>query len=234
MKFNNQYQLDLPDAFPSDAFAIFMEGGRSLFLPDNTDGWKEFAGASNLIGWRYRTCYAGMDAYLSSWKTLGVAVGFDELFKREQSLFMMFVSGTSCLDSCCYALYAVANHPRVLSLPFGPNEQRQCSPKSLYRVLVSNSRGRELYTALDIMLTSKYWILWNDLRNRMTHRSNLPRITFASFGSPPPTAKPIRFAATSSTPELEGDEDFLKNLFDEFTNSLRNILIAGTALMRGA
>jgi hypothetical protein len=233
MKFNDQLQLDLPDAFPGDAFSDFMRDARSLFFHDNIDSWKEFLGASNLIGWRYRASYEGMEDYLSSWKTLGVSAGFEEIFKREQSLFTMFVSGSSCIDSSCYALYAIASHPRILSLPFGPDEQRHCNPKSLHQALASSSRGRVLYTTLDIILKSDYWILWNKLRNRMTHRSNLPHHTFGSFGSQPPPAKPIRFAATSSTPELEGNEDFLKNLFVEFTTSLRNVLIAGTTFLHG-
>lgn len=96
--------------------------------------------------------------------------------------------------------------------------------------LRSHSRADTLVSALSTMCNSREWGLWVDLRNRMTHRSNLPRIISASFGSTPPPAATPQFAATSSTPELEADESHLEAMFLWLSESLSQLLKGGRDL----
>jgi len=230
MVFSTTHQLELPDSFPADAMDAFMAAARSIVLtPTKSDAWKELGGASNLIGWRFRGCHEDMNTYINSWKVHGANVSFEEIYLRERALFGMFTAGVSCIESTCYALNALASHPSLLGLPFGEREQRACSPARLQKSLSKHSEALALVTTLDVLTNSTEWTLWVDLRNRMTHRSNIPRIIQAAVGAEPPPAKALHFAATSSTPAFEADASHLETMFDWLASSLRNLLVAGLA-----
>lgn len=228
MVFSTEHQLEIPDSFPADEMVAFMAAARSiLLLPTKSDAWKELGGASNLIGWRFRCCHEHMIQYLNSWNAHGENVSLEELYQRERALFEMFTAGVSCIESTCYALNALASHPKMLGLPFGDPEQRSCSPKRLEKLLSRHAKAQALATALNVLISSTEWALWVELRNRMTHRSNLPRIVNAAVGAALPPAKTLRFAATSSTPAFDADLSHLETMFAWLGNSLRNLLVEG-------
>lgn len=233
MAFSEEVQLELPDSFPDVAFTDFMAAARSMLLPEKGRPWNELAGASNLIAWRYRASSEDLDAYRSSWDLLGGACSFEELYLRERALFGMFVSGISCIDSSCYAIYALASSPKVFTLPFGLKEQRRSSPKTLYVAIKPFAQATLMAQTLDDLIKSEDWKLWNDLRNRMTHRSNLPRIIRGAGGSLPPPAKAVQFAETSSTPAIEADVTRLDALFSWLGTSLESLLEGGRSLVHG-
>jgi hypothetical protein len=234
MVFSPEHQLEMPDGFPADAMVAFMALARSIVLvPTKSDAWKELGGASNLIGWRFRGCADHMHQYLDSWKKQGENVSFEEMYLRERALFGMFTSGVSCIESTCYALYALASHPESLDLPFGELEQRRCNPSRLKQALSTHPPAQSLVATLNALTSSTEWALWVDLRNRMTHRSNLPRIIIAAVGAAPPPSKALSFAATSSTPAFEADLSHLEDMFAWLTSSLRSLLVEGLALASG-
>ena len=223
-------KISLPEDFPDKQFSYFMESSKSVLLSNSDNSWKEFAGASNLIGWRFRTCYEDMDSYIQSWEEQGENVSFEELYMRERFLFGMFSCGVSCIESTCYAVFALASHHSIYNLPFGENEQRRCNPKSLEEALKRFDTAETIVDELNSMLRSNEWKLWVNLRNRMTHRSNIPRITRGAVGGSPPPAKALQFAATSSTPEIEADKDHLVNLFKWLSQSLSKLLAGGVII----
>ena len=206
----------------------FMASARQILLnPTMSEAWKEFGGASNLIGWRFRSSYEDMNNYIESWRKFGSNTSFEEMYLRERALFGMFTAGVSCIESTCYALNALASHPNLLNMQFGENEQRNSSPVRLQERLSKHSRARALTNTLKILTASTDWSLWIELRNRMTHRSNLPRITRVAFGSEPPPEKALQFAATSSTQAFEADIEHLGIMFKWLANSLRQLLVEG-------
>jgi hypothetical protein len=222
----------MPDDFPVDELTKFMAVARRVLLePDMSAAWKEFAGASNLIGWRFR----GSSDYWLEYKQSLVASsdsgGHEEQFRRERALFGMFSAGVSCIESTTYALAALASHPRVLSLSFGPGEQRACSPRKLADWLAPYAAARQLTVVLNGLLVSTEWSLWVDLRNRMTHRSNLPRMIFASAGAPAPVVAPINFAQTSSTRRVEAEISDFDALHKWLARSLGSLLAEGRQLV---
>ena len=98
--------LDMPEDFPVEAYIGFMAEARRVMTPDKQQvpAWKEFAGASNLIAWRYK---ASADAWREHRESLeGGTKNHEDLYLQERSLFMMFVAGVSCIESTCYALAA--------------------------------------------------------------------------------------------------------------------------------
>lgn len=208
-----------------------MEAARRVLLGCcKGDEWKEFAGASNLIGWRYRASVEDWLRYRDSWMRLGANVLHEEVYQRERALFGMFSSGVSCLESAVYAIAAFASHRNVLSIPFTATEQRACSPKKLLAWVAPVRGAASLAVVLRGICESNDWKLWIDLRNRMNHRSNLPRVTIGSVGSEPPPAKAIHFAATSSTPAVEGDLVIFDDLRVWLMGALTDLLTAGKSL----
>ncbi len=67
MQFVKEFQIDLPDEFPSAEYHDYWEASSAvLHDPEEGAAWAEFAGASNLIGWRFRSCFEAMSWYLES------------------------------------------------------------------------------------------------------------------------------------------------------------------------
>jgi len=203
---------------------------RVLLHPAKGPEWSEFAGASNLIGWRYRASSEEWHYYKHSWQTHGEAVDHEGLYRRERALFGMFTAGVACIESTAYSLAALSAHPRIGPISFGAAEQRACSPKKLLNLLSPLPKAAALAQALSTLCASAEWKLWVELRNRMTHRSNLPRIIFGAVGAEPLPAKALHFAATSSTPIVEGDLASFDALHAWLTRSLTELLIEGSNL----
>ena len=231
MRYCAEYCIEVPDDFPVGELIVFMAAARGVLLhPAKGPEWSEFAGASNLIGWRYRASTEEWQYYKHSWQTHGEAVDHESLYRRERALFGMFTAGVSCIESTAYALAALSTHPRIGPISFGTAEQKSCSPKNLLDWLSPLPKAAALTQALSRLCASAEWKLWLDLRNRMSHRSNLPRIVFGAVGAEPPPAKALHFAATSSTPIVEGDLESFDALHTWLTRSLTELLIEGSNL----
>lgn len=230
MVWSSEHQLHLPNDFPVDEMVAFMAAARSITLsPTKSNAWVELGGASNLIAWRFRACHEDMSRYTESCNGLGFNISFEEMYLREKALFGMFTAGVSCIESACYALHALVSHQKLLALPFGEHEQRSCNPTRLKERLAKYSEAKALAAALDVLIRSTEWNLWVTLRNRMIHRSNLPRIVRGAVGIEPPPAR-MEYGATSSTTAFEADETHLEAMFVWLSESLRTLLIEGHAL----
>jgi hypothetical protein len=230
MRRSAEFCIDLPEDFPEVELAQYMLFARATLLkPTMSPAWSEFAGASNLIAWRYRASYEDWQYYKES-LARHANPDHEELFRRERALFGMFAAGVSCIEAAAYSLAALASHPSLLAIPFGTGEQRQCAPHKLRAWLAPHSRAATVTAALDRLLAAPEWGTWLELRNRMTHRSNLPRIIFASVGAPPPPSKPIRFAATSSTAAVDAEPSDFDALHQWLARGLASLLTAGSTL----
>jgi hypothetical protein len=229
--FVQEVQLALPVAFPATEFTEFRTWGRAHLLQPKGDAWREFGSASNLIAWRFRTAFEAMDRYRKSWWEHGANVPFEELYTREQSLFVMFASGVSCGEATCYAVHAALSDSRLLALPFAKRDQIT-SPDKLESILQRLSllpdprfQAPDLLDALKRMTyPDSSWKRWLSLRNRMSHRSNLPMQIFGAMGAAPPPPKALNFAATSSTTEFEGDVTDLALLVESLAQQIRDIM----------
>lgn len=224
MIYSDTKKIMLPKEFPEEEFSSFIDSSRSILLANQTDSWKEFSGASNIIGWRFRTCYEEMMVYINSWNQHGENVDFEELYLRERALFGMFSSGVSSMEGLCYAIYALASHPMVLGVPFGVAEQRKCNFRTLTMQLEQHQPAGNVVSEIGVITNSQEWKFWLDLRNRMTHRSNIPRVTYGAVGSSPAPAKALQFAATTSSPAFEEDVEHLQSLYSWLASSLESLL----------
>jgi hypothetical protein len=233
MTFCAEYCLEMPDDFPVVELTAFMVQARQILIPggNTSAAWKEFGGASNLIGWRYRASFDAWREHKESVEKYGGGRDHEDLYLQERSLFLMFSAGVSCIESAIYALAAAASDPSVCGIGFTPKEQRACSPNRLLEWLTPHPKAANLVATLQHLLASPEWALWVDLRNRMTHRSNLPRRLFASVGAPPPQVKPLNYAPTSSTPEVDAGFADWDALHEWLARQLRKLLVSGTTLL---
>lgn len=236
MTFCTELGLELPDDFPVTELIAFMAEARRVLIPggNTAPAWKEFGGASNLIGWRYRASFEGWQKHRASVQAYGGGRNHEDLYHQERSLFFMFSAGVSCIESTTYAMAAAASDSNVCGIAFAEKQQRDCSPNRLRMWLAPHPKATDLVASLQDLVTAPEWKLWVDLRNRMTHRSNLPRRHFASVGSPPPQVNPLNYAPTSSTPEVDADLADWDELHQWLAWQLRKLLVSGTAMLRSA
>ncbi len=236
MTYCAEFCLEMPDSFPVTELTAFMAEARRVLIPGGhtSAAWNEFGGASNLIGWRYRASFDAWHEHRASIEAHGGGKNHEDVYIQERSLFLMFSSGVSCIESTSYAMAAVASDPSVCGIAFTDRERRACSPSRLIGWLAPHPKAADLVAALQQLLAAPEWNLWVDLRNRMTHRSNLPRRHFASVGAPAPQVNPLNYAPTSSTPEVDAGLTDWDALHAWLAHQLKKVLVAGTALLRGA
>jgi hypothetical protein len=233
MPYSPAYCLYMPAEFPDAEVTQFMAIARRVLLtPNIAPVWAEFGGATNLIGWRFRAATESWQFHKASIASYSNPT-HEELFHRERAIFGMFTSGVSALETTVYAIAALMSHPAVLALPFGPVEQRMCGPARLLDWLTPHTRAAMLCGSLTRLLASTEWSLWIDLRNRMTHRSDLPRIIHASIGAPPPVTNPLLFAATSSTPHVDADTADFDALHLWLAATIRELVIEAGNVANG-
>lgn len=213
-----------------------MAEARRVLIPggNTSSAWEEFGGASNLIGWRYRASFDAWHDYRDSVKSHGGGRNHEDVYQQERSLFLMFSAGVSCIESTAYALAAAASDASVCGIAFTNKEQRACSPSRLLTWLTPHATATDMVAELQALIAAPEWGLWLDLRNRMAHRSNLPRRHFASVGAPPPQVNPLNYAPTSSTPEVDADLADWDALHQWLAQKLQKLLYSGKVLLRVA
>jgi hypothetical protein len=145
-------------------------------------------------------------------------------------LFGFFSGGVSCIEATCYGIYALASHPKILGVPFGPEEQRRAFPAGLRDATKKHRVAAPLTTALNKLLGSHQWKTWLEVRNRIAHRSNLPQIITMSTGPLPPSP-PLHVAGTSSTKAFRANLEDLQKLLVWLGETQRELLVASTGLV---
>lgn len=218
----------MPSSFPCKELTEFMKVARQILLGKTTPSiWKEFAGGSNLIGWRFRAASEYWQECRDLWPCDGDKNSHEDNFNWERCLYGTFSSAVSCVESAIYCIAALFSDKSLVGFTFGPKEQRTCNPKSLANWIRATRECCNLTTAVDSVVTADEWKRLVELRNRMTHRSNLPRVQNLSVGGPRPAPKPIHFASTSSTTEIEAELEEFDKLFSWLAETIRNLLSKG-------
>ena len=75
------------------------------------------------------------------------------------------------------------------------------------------------------------WSFWVKMRNRMTHRGNLPRIIRVNMGAPTPPAQSLDFGGTSSTRTIRMDTADVELRLGWLARTLRVLLEQGADLV---
>ncbi|MDP1771453.1 MAG: hypothetical protein Q8L15_04155 [Methylobacter sp.] len=234
MVFSKTHQLYLPSNFPFTEMDAFKAAADRLLMPETSiiEEWQEYAGAINLIGWRFRNCHEDMERWIGSLNMHGENGDFEEEYLRDRALFGFFTAGLSCIESTCYALSALAYHLALLDLPSKMDKKWYLYPKDLEKRLLERPKTVALKTKLHELTGSNEFERLKQLRDRVTHRSNLPRNQTLSISN---NAHQV-FAKTNSTKlygeetELTINELFLKDMLAWLAESVRALLVEGTRL----
>jgi hypothetical protein len=222
--------INMPQTFPTAQFTQFLDKGRQVLIGPNgpSPGWKEFALASNIIGWRYRAAYEALEHLRGRYTTTSGPVDHEDLYQRECALFTLFTAGVSCIEASVYGIAAQTS--TAVGFPFGVKEQRACSPTRLRDWLKPHSAASALATVIQELANSSEWSLWIEVRNRLSHRGNLPGIICAAIGGPLPATNPIVFAETTSTAAIDMGVSELNAHFDWITATLAKLMVEAKAL----
>lgn len=226
MAYCDEVALEMPDSFPCNELTRLRADARDLLTPQKPPAWAEFASASNLIAWRFRSFVESANDALAM-----ADATHEDVFRQEQMLFLAACSAASCVEATSFATHALASDTRVLGVPFGPPEQRRSNPTTVRDMLTENAASGAVTQPWVELNDASEWKLLRDLRVRMFHRSNLPRIVTGTVGGSPPPVGPTRFASTSSTPALTIDE--LPALEPWLAASISSLLLAAIALLSG-
>jgi hypothetical protein len=233
MVFSKVHQLDLPSNFPFTEMEAFKVAADSILRPETSvEAWQEYAGATNLIGWRFRNCHEDMERWVGSLNTHGENGDFEEEYLRDRALFGFFTAGLSCIESTCYALLALVNHLTLLNLPPQKMDKWRLYPQDVEKYLLERPETGALKTKLKELTVSDEYERLKQVRDRVTHRSNLPRNQTLGISN---NAHQV-FAKTISTKlygeetELTINELFLKDMLAWLAESVRALLVEGARL----
>jgi len=227
-----EMKIDMPDEFPAVEFTDFMARVRAIMLPEKGPEWTELASASNLVAYRFRSTAEAFESFARSWEQHGAGgADHNELYLRERAFFIMFASGLSCLEATCYGIQAVASHKKVLHFAFGEDEQRSSSPDSLRKALRGFDQAAPLRKTIKRMMRAREWRVYTQLRNRMAHRSVLPRLIKLSEGAVAPAKQRFEAIKTTSSDAVSLSLDDLRTLILWLADALRGLLVGATALI---
>ncbi len=230
MPYFDKLCINMPPSFPTATFAQLLDKAREA-LHDARGAepkWKEFALASNIIGWRYRTAFDELEFLRGRYSTTRGPIDHEDIYQREHALFVLFTAGVSCVEACIYATAAYCSH--VVGFDFGIKEQHVCGPSKLQDWLKSLDRAAALIAVLKDIEDSQEWQFWRRVRNRLSHRGNLPAIIYASVGCPTPEVNPIIFDATTSTGAIDMSVEELNTHFSWLTDTINRLMHATVAL----
>jgi hypothetical protein len=83
MIYCQEYCIDVPDHFPVSELTRYMASARGVLLkPTQSAVWAEFAGASNLIGWRFRASWEDWCTFKQSQSEFGDSGSHEEVYRR--------------------------------------------------------------------------------------------------------------------------------------------------------
>lgn len=200
----NHLPIVVPPSFPSAAYEDYRDVATRIILEASDEIWIEFQSACEGVAWRYRAFCEYADNYKSQYEKIS---DIENIYLTDKFLFGLFINAVSTVECLSYSVWSLLSAPMVLSVSFTSREKRGCNPASLCKLLQTIEGAGSLHAAVEELDQSTTWQLCTSLRNRMTHRSKMPRITSIGLG-PPSTS----LAETTSTEQVKVDADFVNQL----------------------
>lgn len=196
--------IDMPASFPCSEYSLWRSAASKLFaaVPVGDPAWEHLA-ASNLTGRRFRQALEYWDelkTFVTHTKNGG---SHEEQYETDKQMFGLLTAVVSCIESTIYSIAAVASLPSVAGIPFDLKAQKSGSdPTWLAQKLATNPKATQLCIELTKLAAAPEWQFFMTFRNRVSHRSNLSRVGYAtSAGNALPPPDDFRFSATTNTPD---------------------------------
>ena len=234
-KFLEIMQCHVPKEFPDEAFSHFLNLGKKAISMEPEDLARpllqEFGCATNIIPWRFRSGFEFKSEFVQSWEIIGNAADHNEIYKREKSFFGWLNAEVSAIDASFHAIYVLCALKQNFNLDFSEKARRNISPKKLADQIPENVPSYLLKKSIVDVINSKEYGSVKELRNRMSHRGNIPRHIKVTPGSGP-DLEFLNYAATWSSAALVGDSSKIDEMMNWFASTMKSILEAGHDIKR--
>jgi hypothetical protein len=224
----------MPASFPCSEYTAWRKAASALVAdsPQGDPAWEQL-GASNLIAWRFRQAWEKWESLKNFAVRTPNGGNHEDQYVTDDRMFGMLTAIVSCIESTTYSISAVASLSSVVGFSFATKaEQRNGSdPERLAKLIATSPKASALNAELTALANAAEWKLFVDLRNRVSHRSNLSRPGFAAVGAPLPPPIQFHFSATTSSPEIAMTLADFEAKLNWFTTTLRRMLVAALALL---
>lgn len=168
----------LPQPFPMSAFDS-VNRCVSRSVPGGIHPWFEFAGGWNAVAHRLRAAIEHDEAFRST------LLSSNDRYSQEKELFGFFGSGLACLESYCYANFAIGAIITPGSFPMTiQKDLKRINPESTADIFTKHFAGSQLSTALQNLIGDSTFQEWNGIRNVLFHRLTPGRQTSFSATVP--------------------------------------------------
>jgi hypothetical protein len=227
--------LDMPAAFPCHEYTLWRTAAGQLVAasPHGDPAW-EHLGASNLTAWRFRQAWENWDWLKAFAEHTPDGGNHEDHCVTDDRMFSMLTAISSCIESTVYSISALASLPSIVGFPFATQsvQRNGSSPTWLLDKIAQHPKAGLLSHELTALVASPQWLFFMDLRNRVSHRSNLSKPGFATMGGTLPAPIDFHYSATTSTPEValtiaqfEGDLAWLAGTLQRILTAARALII---------
>jgi hypothetical protein len=153
--------------------------------PRFSAAYRHHAGAWNAVAIRFRSAAEADDVFQSS---LNELTSIEQRFRQEGALFQFFTNSVSVLDSCAYALHALANMIDSPAFPLTSQSLRTEDFRRVARSFEQQYPADSLAVALVSTDADALATELRDLRNILSHRvaSTRSYVLSAAPGPNPP------------------------------------------------
>jgi len=225
--------LEMPASFPCSEYTLWRSTASPIVAaaPPGDPACESLA-ASNLTAWRFREA-------CEAWARIKRLVhdkpnggSHEDQYQMDSDMFTMLTAMISCIESTLYSISAVGSLPTVVGYLFDHKAQKKGSDASwLLGMVAGNSKAAMLANELTSLAGSAQWTFLLDLRNRVSHRSNLSRVGFATVGGVLPAPVPFHYAATTNTPEIRKTVPDFESYHTWFADTVRRLIVGAHALL---
>lgn len=169
----------MPKAFPNKSYESIhkiMKGMKDKFHLS----WKQYAGAWNAIGYRFKSCAENDRIFTQSMLKTGKSPEPHERYIQERALFYFFVNGLSALESLLFGLYAIVSFVKPKEFPIETERDlKAINPKLTRDKFKKNFKTYDIANSLIKLLEDKRYIEWKEIRNILAHRASPGREFFS-------------------------------------------------------
>jgi hypothetical protein len=182
----NTIGIQMPPDFPE---AVYNEIAAHIgpFQPRVSAAYRHYAGAWSAIAIRFRSAAEADDVFQS---TLNEPTSVEQRFRQEVALFQFFTNAVSVLDSCAYALHAIANMIDPAAFPLTGRSLRTADFQGVTESFEQQFPADSLAIALVSTNADPLATELRDLRNILIHRVASTRSYVLSTAGPDP---PVRW-----------------------------------------
>lgn len=183
--------------------------------PLHPDEYRHYAGGWNAVHYRTIGCEKCVGRYTDLFASSGVAPQQDERIAQDNALFGFFVYALSAIESCFFAMHAVASILAPADFPMATEQDlKQITPKVTIRRFDRRFGGSVVSTAMRQTVSETEYQEWKNLRNVLVHRSVPGRHFFQPPRSTPRDADWVEMGIVLDLNTLDGRYPWLTSVLE--------------------